>query len=129
MKKQYSELLVQFETFELDPANFGHRQHLQLAYEMLHKYGYVDACSRYANAINTIASRAGAPEKFNVTITFAFLSLIAERVHATKASGFEEFLAKNPDLMSRNVLNRWYSNEQLGSDFARTHFLLPRTAA
>jgi hypothetical protein len=130
MKIEYSELLKQFEAFEINPAEFGHREHVQVAYEMLHKYGYLEACAKYANAINTIATNAGAPEKFNVTITFAFLSLIAERIHGpTKWSSFEEFLARNGDLLSKNALSRWYSNEQLQSDFARTHFLLPRKAA
>ena len=130
MTEEHSELLTQFEAFEVDAAKFGHRQHVQVAYEMLHKYRYVEACTRYSNAINTIATNAGAPEKFNVTITFAFLSLIAERIHrTTKWSSFEEFLAQNEDLLSKNALGQWYSSEQLQSDFARTHFLLPNRAA
>ena len=129
MTIKYSELLTQFEAFEVNPAEFGHHQHIQVAYEMLHKYGFLDASAKYANAINTIATNAGAPEKFNVTITFAFLSLIAERIHNTKQSTFEEFLAQNEDLLSKGALDKWYSNEQLESDFARTHFLLPSRAA
>jgi len=125
-----SELLTQFEAFDVNLAKFGHRQHVQVAYEMLHKYGYPEACTKYANAINMIATNAGAPEKFNVTITFAFLSLIAERIHGTtKPYGFDEFLAQNEDLLLKNALSKWYSNDQLQSDFARTHFLLPNFAA
>ncbi|MGI9271522.1 MAG: hypothetical protein ACR2QT_07100 [Woeseiaceae bacterium] len=130
MTREYSELLTQFEAFEVNAAEFGHRQHVQVAYEMLHKYAYLEACAKYANAINTIATNAGAPDKFNVTITFAFLSLIAERINSTTNwSSFEEFLAQNEDLLSRNALDKWYTSEQLQSDFARTHFLLPDMAA
>ncbi len=130
MTEEYSELLTQFEAFEVDPSKFGHRQHVQVAYEMLHKYGYLEASAKYANAINTIATHAGAPEKFNVTITFAFLSLIAERIHVTASwSSFEEFLEQNEDLLSKSALSKWYSSDQLQSDFARTHFLLPNKAA
>ena len=129
MTIEYSALLKQFEELAVDPAEFGHRQHLQVAFEMLHKYAYVDACAKYANTINTLATNAGAPEKFNVTITFAFLSLIAERIYSDNASSFKEFLAKNEDLLSKGVLNQWYSSQQLESDFARTHFLLPGKAA
>jgi hypothetical protein len=126
MTHEDSELLTRFEVFEVNPGEFGHRQHVQVAFEMLRKYEYLEACSRYANGINTIATNAGVPEKFNVTITFAFLSLIAERIHATtERSSFEEFLAQNEDLLSKNALGKWYSSEQLQSDFARTHFLLP----
>lgn len=130
MTSGYSELLAQFEAFEVNPAEFGHRQHVQVAYEMLNKYEYLQACGKYANAINTIVTKAGVPEKFNVTITFAFLSLMAERIHSrTNWSGFEEFLVQNEDLLSTTVLGKWYSSEELQSDFARKHFLLPSTVA
>lgn len=130
MAEEYPELLTQFEAFEVDSAKFGHRQHIQVAYEMLHKYGYLEACTQYANIINTMATNAGAPEKFNVTITFAFLSLIAERIHGAKSwSNFDDFLTKNNDLLLKNALSKWYSSEQLQSDFARTHFLLPSQVA
>lgn len=125
-----SELLRQFEAGGIEPGTFGHREHLQVAYEMLHKYPYPRACAEYAEAIAAIAENAGSPEKFNVTITFAFLSLIAERIHAAGGySNFDAFLARNEDLESPNALSRWYSSEQLRSDFARTHFLLPTRAA
>lgn len=123
-----SELLEQFEAFEVNPAEFGHHQHIQVAYEMLNKYGFLDASAKYANAIRTMATNAGAPKKFNMAITLAFLSLIAERLHSTEQNSFEEFLTKNKDLLSKNLLSRWYSKEQLNSDFARSHFLLPKSA-
>ena len=129
MTIKYSELLTQFEACSVNPAEFGHREHVQVAYEMLHKYDYLEACAKYATTINTIATTAGAPDKFNVTITFAFLSLIAERIHTTKQTRFDLFLEKNQDLLSKNALSKWYSSEQLASDFARTHFLLPSKAA
>ena len=129
MKTQYSELTRQFEAYEVDAGAFGHREHVLVAYEMLHRYSFLEASAKYARAINTIATNAGAPEKFNMTITLAFLSLIAERIHTTRHSNFEKFLAQNKDLLSRSVLSKWYPAEQLKSDLARTHFLLPRVAA
>ena len=129
MTRYCSALLDQFETFDVNPAEFGHRQHVQVAFEMLHKYGYLEACGKYAHAINTIATNAGAADKFNVTITFAFLSLIAERIYANTALNFEAFLDENPDVLSKHALDKWYSSDELATDFARTHFLLPSKAA
>jgi len=127
---QYSDLLTQFEAFNVNVAEFGHRQHVQVAFEILHKYNYIDACAKYSNIISTIASNADAADKFNVTITFAFLSLIAQRINGTANwSDFEEFLKQNEDLLSKDALEKWYSSEELQSDFARTHFLLPGKAA
>ena len=130
MKIEYSELLRQFEAGEIKAGEFGHREHVQVAFEMLNKYPYLEACTRYANTIDALATRAGVPQKFNVTITFAFLSLIAERIHETRGwSSFDEFLERNDDLLSMEALRKWYSDEELQSEFARTHFLLPSKAA
>lgn len=129
VQTQSSELLEQFEAHEVDPGAFGHKEHVVVAYEMLYKYSFLDASARYATAINAIATRAGAPEKFHMTITLAFLSLIAERVHTSSQSNIDEFLAQNPDLLSKRVLSKWYPDEQLKSELARTHFLLPDVQA
>ena len=43
MTIECSELLRQFEAFEINPAEFGHRQHVQVAYEMLQKYSFLQA--------------------------------------------------------------------------------------
>ena len=55
----------------------------------------------------------------------AFLSVIAERLAAQPGCDFETFVSQNPDLMSRNLLLRWYASERLGSHMAREIFLLP----
>ncbi|WP_153297085.1 hypothetical protein [Stappia sp. BW2] len=46
---------------------------------------------------------------------------MAETPHET----FEEFLAKNPDLSSRELMGTWYSDARLASKGAREGFLLP----
>ncbi len=125
MTIEYSELLTQFETLEIDPTTFGHKEHVQVAFEMLHKYSYLDACTKYMKVIDVLARSVGAYDKLNITITFAFLSLIAERIYANKELEYKDFIKKNPDLLSSKALAKWYTKEDLTSDFARTHFLLP----
>ena len=125
-----SDLLRRFERHELPAAEFGHREHVQMAFEMLHKYGYTDTCARYSAALRAIAAAAGADDKFHVTITLAFLSVIAERIHADPTcTEFATFLARNEDLLARDLLARWYTHDELRSEFARSHFLLPTGAA
>ncbi len=128
MTIQYTELLTQFETLEIDPKTFGHAEHVQVAFEMLHKYSYLDACTKYMKVIDVLAKSVGAHDKLNITITFAFLSLIAERIYEDQELEYEAFIAKNPDLLSRKALAKWYTKEEITSDFARTHFLLPSKA-
>ena len=129
MSKNYTELARAFESCDIDAGTFGHIDHVGVAYEMLRNDDFLNASVRYAECINTIATNAGASRKFNTTITLAFLSLIAERMEATRHDTFDDFIAQNPDLLSSDVLAKWYSPERLGSDLARTVFLMPDAAA
>lgn len=124
-----SELLRRFEAHDVEAATFDHEQHVRVAFEMLARYGFLEASTRYIAAIQAIATEAGVPEKFNMTITLAFLALIAERASRSVDCDFDEFIAWNPDLLSRTVLDRWYSAERLQSDLARRQFLLPGKVA
>lgn len=119
------ELADRFERLELDPSSFRHRDHVAAAYAMLRKYPFLEAMSRYANTIRTMATNAGAATKFHVTITVAFISLIAERMASSVHHDFEEFSRQNPDLFAADVLERFYPTERLESELARTIFVMP----
>lgn len=125
MTIDYSQLARSFEVHDIDAGAFRHADHVGVAYEMLRRHDFIDATFRYARSINAIATNAGAPEKFNATITVAFLSLIAERMGTTQHDGYADFMAKNPDLLSRDVLEPWYSPARLRSELARKVFLMP----
>lgn len=118
-------LLDRFERLDINASDFHHVDHIRVAYAMLNKYHFVDACARYASTIRAMAESVGVPEKFNATITFAFLSLIAERKARTVYADIESFLASNPDLLNRDVLSSWYTRQRLTSPTARNQFLLP----
>ena len=64
-----------------------------VAYEMLRKHDFIDATTRYAQSIRILATKAGAPRKFHTTITFAFMSLIAERMGTTRHADYDAFIA------------------------------------
>ena len=125
MNTDWSKLTQQFEAHDIDPSAFRHIDHVGVAYEMFHKYGFLATLTKFSEAIESIATKAGAPEKYNVTITLAFLSLIAERIHKTEHANFDEFIGGNEDLLSKGVLGKLYPAERLDSDLARKVFLLP----
>ena len=62
---------------------------------------------------------------FLLPLYTAFMSLIAERKGQSGPDGLASFLALNPDLLDKDVLKRWYSEERLTSATARGQFLLP----
>ena len=125
MKRDWSTFTQQFEAHDIDPSAFRHIDHIGVAYEMFHTYGFLTTVTKFSEAIESIATKAGAPEKFHVTKTFAFLSLIAERIHETDHANFDEFIGRNEDLLSSRVLENMYPTERLNTDLARTVFLLP----
>ncbi|WP_221450562.1 hypothetical protein [Pseudoteredinibacter isoporae] len=92
---------------------------------MLDRYEFMDAMTRYASTIRTMAESVGAPEKYNLTITVAFMSVIAERMASTRYHNVDEFLDSNPDLLNGDMLSRWYSSERINSPLAHGQFVLP----
>ncbi|MGI9412757.1 MAG: hypothetical protein ACR2PM_03770 [Hyphomicrobiales bacterium] len=125
MNRNYADMTRSFEAQDLDNSAFRHLDHIGVAYEMLRRYDFIEASARYADNIRALAAKAGAPGKFNATITLAFMSLIAERMATTDHAGYDDFIAKNGDLRSKNVLEKWYSPARLSSELARDMFLLP----
>ena len=123
--RDYVKLTDQFETQSLDATTFTHVDHIGVACQMLQKYDFLEAAVRYGTALRGIATRAGAPDKFNTTLTLAFLGVLSERMEETPHASFPEFMEKNRDLVSRSLMETWYSDERVGSRRAREIFLMP----
>ncbi len=119
--------LERFVRGDCDPANFPHREHVRMAFEMLCRHSFTETALHYSRALRTMAIRASNPGAYHETITIAFLSLVAER--AGNEMDFESFARANPDLLDQSALLRWYRPERLASDAARRTFLLPEPRA
>ena len=116
-------LLDDFETRRMHNCNFGHAAHIAVAWAMLNRHDFTDAVAQFGAGIRDLAAAGGAPEKYNATITVAFLSLIAERMRP--GQDYAAFTAANPDMMTKDAVTRLYSPERLNSPEARSHFLMP----
>ena len=123
--KGAEEQIVAFETGALDPAEFPHSEHVRLGYEMLGRYPFGEAISRFSHGLKLLAAKAGKPQVYHETITVAFLALINERRAAGANQTWAEFRANNADLFEKRCLEKWYGAEQLGTDLARRTFCLP----
>jgi hypothetical protein len=121
--------LFALETGALDPARFPHSEHLRLGYEMLGRYSFGEAVTRFSRGLKLLTAKAGRPEVYHETITVAFLAVIGERRGRVAHEDWCDFKAKNADLLDKRCLERWYGAEQLGSDLARRTFCLPQGAA
>jgi len=119
------EELAALETGALDPARFPHPEHVRLGYEMLGRYSFGEALTRFSRGLKLLTAKAGRPEVYHETITVAFLALINERRASERIEDWCEFRTSNLDLLDKHCLQRWYDAEQLGSDLARRTFCLP----
>jgi hypothetical protein len=120
-----TDALLALETGALDPATFPHPEHVRLGYEMLGRYPFGEAVTRFSRGLRLLAAKSGRPEVYHETITVAFLALIGERRARTKHADWCEFKANNGDLLDKRCLERWYEADYLRSDLARKTFCLP----
>jgi hypothetical protein len=117
--------LERFVRGEVDAADFPHREHVRMAFEMLRRHDFAETVLHYSRALRAMSARAGKPQAFNQTVTIAFLSLIAERLERGQPADFAAFQRDNAELFEKNPVARWYRPERLASDAARRTFLLP----
>ena len=110
-------------------GGFGHREHLELAWTYLGRYDIETARRVMASAIRHVAELHGAPNRYHDTITISWVHLVAVHRRGTEASSFDEFIAENPDLLDRHLLERHYSLELLASEDARSRWTEPNLRA
>lgn len=120
-------LLDAFLDTTLPADQFHHREHVQVAWEFVRRYGMPTALAEFSAAIKRFADAKGATGLYHETITWAFLLLIADRRARCAGDSWEEFAAANEDLLAwkPSILDRYYSKELLASDLARRTFLMP----
>lgn len=124
-----AELLAAFEGQTMPASEFGHREHLRVAWACLRLQHDEPAAAmaRVARGLRAFAAYAGAPGRYHETITFAFMLLVRQRMGGPEET-WEAFIAANDDLLDRKVLERYYWPETLASDRARRQFVMPDRA-
>jgi hypothetical protein len=118
-----------FEDLTLPPEEFGHRQHLWVAWCYLRNLPFEEATARFMRHLRAFAGAAGAANKVHVTMTCALLAILDERMRAPdlRDRGFDELLQAHPLFLDpwEGVLLDHYTREELASPEARARFLLP----
>ncbi|MFG2905796.1 hypothetical protein ACGF13_12125 [Kitasatospora sp. NPDC048286] len=109
-----------------DAERFGHRQHVRLTWLAVRRHGATAALDLIGEGIRRTATKAGAPQKFHVTMTRAWVELVAH--HADDAPDFDAFAASHPDLLDKDLLARHYLPGTLADERARTSWVEPDLA-
>lgn len=118
-------------------GRFGHRQHVQLTWLAVRRYGMPAAIRLVSDGIRRTARYAGAPQKYHETISRAWVELVAhhaighpagqEAAFATFGT-FGTFAAANPLLLDKRLLARFYRPATLAAPAARTGWVQPDRA-
>ena len=93
------ELMCGFERGTLAPADFHHRDHVRLTWLYLERDGRDDAERRMLDGLRALAARAGKPDKFDATLTRAWVAAIDEARLAEVARTFDGLVAARPELL------------------------------
>src|SRR5215831_5273331 len=76
---------------------FGHREHVRLAYVLVAQYGVEDAAQRCGQILSHMATAHGAPERFHVTMTVAWVRAVAHHMsEAPDVTDFDGLLERFP---------------------------------
>lgn len=121
------DLILCFENDSVPEDSFHHADHVRLAFAYLCKHPVLQALEKFSSALKRFAAARGKAQRYNQTITWAYLFLIHERMARLESSDWELFAVRNPDLLiwKDGVLSRYYSEDTLKSELARHVFVFP----
>jgi hypothetical protein len=121
------ELIHRFETDTLPGESFHHADHVRVAFAYLSLYAPLEGLAKFSAALKRYAASRGKPKLYHETITHAYFFLIRERIARSGITEWEEFARCNADLLvwKPGVLERYYKEETLCSELARTAFVMP----
>ena len=105
---------------------FRHREHIHLAYLAVRRHGTDRAADKVSSWIRHLAAYQRAPQKFNATVTRAWIEIVAHHMAiAPPSTDFASFAERYPALLDKRMLARHYTARTLASPAARTGWVDP----
>jgi hypothetical protein len=107
---------------------FGHREHVHLTWLAVRRFGVEAAVGLVSQGIQRTARYAGAPQKYHVTMSRAWVELVGHHVEEDPTDDFAEFAGHHPALFDKRLLSRFYRSSTLAASAARTGWVEPDAA-
>lgn len=107
---------------------FGHRQHVHLTWLAVRRTGMPAAVTVVSDGIRRTARYAGAPQKYHVTVSRAWVELVAHHAAEDPTPDFSAFTGRSPELLDKRLLTRFYRSTTLADVRARTGWVEPDLA-
>jgi hypothetical protein len=107
-------------------GQFRHRQHINLAFYAVRRYGMPDAVGAICGWIRQMAAYERAPQKYHHTVSRAWVELVAHHVAADPdCADFDVFANRYPALLDKRMLGRHYRSSTLAAGPARHGWVEP----
>jgi hypothetical protein len=101
-------------------GQFRHRQHINLAFYAVRRYGMPGAIAAVCAWIQQIAAYQRAPQKYHHTVSRAWVELVAYHVaEDPDCADFDAFADRNAALLDKRLLSRHYRSATLAAAAAR----------
>lgn len=107
---------------------FGHRQHVHLTWLAVRRFGTDAAVDVISEGIKSTARYAGVPQKYNATVSRAWVELVGHHAEHADTADFGSFAEQHPALLDKKLLTRFYRSSTLAADQARTGWVKPDLA-
>jgi hypothetical protein len=107
-------------------GQFRHRQHVNLAFLAVRRYGMPEAIARICDWIQRIAAYERAPQKYHHTVSRAWVEIVARHLDADpECADFDSFAGRHPALLDKRLLGRHYRSSTLAGAPARRGWVEP----
>ena len=107
---------------------FDHRAHVHVTWLAVRAAGMPGAITLVADGLRRTARYAGAPQKYHATVSRAWVELVAHHTGQDPAADFDTFAARNPALLDKRLLTRFYRSTTLAGAAARSGWVEPDLA-
>lgn len=105
---------------------FGHREHINLAFLAVRRYGMPAAVDKVSGWLRQITAYQRAPQKYHHTVSRAWVEAVAHHVAGDPAcTRFEAFTERHPGLLDKRLLSRHYRATTLAAGPARHGWVEP----
>ena len=106
-------------------GRFDHRAHVHLTWLAVREAGMPGAIALVSDGLQRTTRYAGVPQKYHATVSRAWVELVAHHTAHDPATDFDAFAARNPALLDKRLLTRFYRSTTLASPAARTGWVAP----
>jgi hypothetical protein len=105
---------------------FGHREHINLAFLAVHRYGMPEAVEKVCGWLRRITTYQRAPQKYHHTISRAWVEAVAHHVASDPTcTRFDSFAERHPLLLDKRLIFRHYRSTTIAAEPARQQWVEP----